>query len=81
MLERILPVVGEPSTEMRFDLRDHELVRPADEPFDHLSFTQDPTQLGEDSHVDADGKALAIYQHAVAVEDDELDRPGHDRAK
>jgi hypothetical protein len=61
--------------------RIHELVRPADEPVDHLSFTQDPTQLGEDSHVDPDGKTLAIHQHTVAVEDDELDRPSHDRAR
>ena len=80
MLERILPVLRERSPEIGFDLRDHELVRPADEPLDDLSFGQDPAQRGEDLHVDPDGEPLAIHEDAVAIEDHQLDRIRHQAA-
>jgi len=41
------------------------------------SFGQGPAQRAENPHVDSDGQTLAIHEHAVAVEDDELDRARH----
>jgi hypothetical protein len=79
MLERVLPVDREATAEVRLDFRDEELVRPAEESVDHLLLAEDPTQFGENSHVDADGEALAVHQHAVTIEDHEFDRASHPR--
>ena len=74
VLEGVLPVGGEGTPQMRFDLGLHEGVGAADEALDDLALGEGPAQLGEDPHVDADGQALAVHEHAVAVEDDELER-------
>lgn len=51
-------------------------ARTAHEALDDVTLAQDPAQLGENLHVHADGQALAVDPHAVAVEDDQLDGAG-----
>src|SRR5436309_988004 len=78
---RLLPVRWQRSAELRLDLRHHVRVGPAHEPLDHFCLGHRPAELREHGDVDPHGDALAVDQHAIAIEDDEPDgvaqgRPG-----
>src|SRR6266540_1361057 len=77
MLELVLPILGETASELGFDLSDHELVRSAHEALDQLRLADRPTELCEHADVDPHRDAVAVHQHSVAIENDELERPGH----
>jgi hypothetical protein len=62
---------------MRFDGRLDGSVGEADEALDAFGLRHDPAERGEDLHVGADGDALAVDEHAVAVEDHELEGAAH----
>ncbi|MEU6812970.1 hypothetical protein ABZ920_29120 [Streptomyces sp. NPDC046831] len=49
-------------------------MRAADEPVDDLVLDEWPAQFRAEGDLDAGGDALAVDQHAVAVECDELNR-------
>ena len=48
-----------------------------DEPLNYLRLAHGPAQLAQHPHVHLDGQTLAVDQHAVAIEDHQLDRPRH----
>jgi hypothetical protein len=75
MPEGLLPIRVETPAELSLDLPDHVLLRAADEALDHLGLGQRPAELGEHPDVDPHADPLAVDEHPVAVEDDEI--PGH----
>jgi hypothetical protein len=76
-VEPLLPAVRQPPAQPVQHCLDHEGLRAAHEPLDHLGLAQRPAELGEGGGLLADRQALAVDQHAVAVEDDQLQWPGH----
>ena len=63
---------------MRLDLRHHVGVGPAHESLDDFRLGHGPAERREHLDVDAHADALAVHQHAVAVEDHEPDGFSHD---
>jgi len=71
----LVPVRGQLPTEMGLDCGAGVSVRAPDEPLDYLSLAQRPAQLPKRLDVHLDRQALRVDQHAVAIEDHQLDRP------
>src|SRR3954453_18507877 len=57
---------------MRLDLAHEVRLRAPHEPLDDLLLRERPPELAEHLDVEGDREALAVDEHAVAVEDDEL---------
>ena len=77
VLDRLVEPIGKAVPEVGLDLRPRVSVRAADEPVDHLALAERPAQLAQHLHIHFDGQALAVDQHAIAIEDHEFDRTRH----
>ena len=80
VLVPLIPIVRERAPQMSRHVPGHGPLRPAQEPFHHLVLGHVPTELCQNDAVDGNRDALAVHQHAVAVEDDQLERIRHGRA-
>src|SRR4029453_16058990 len=78
-VELVLPVARQPVPELGLDRLVHVLGGPAHQALDDGGLAQRPAELGQELRLDPDGEALAVDQYAVAVEDDQVEAPGHAR--
>ena len=67
------PTRGQPAAQVRLDHGMGLTVRAPDEALDHLRLAQRPAELVQRLQVDLDRQALRVDQHAVAIEDHQLD--------
>ena len=82
------PVLGERMAQVRLDGLAHHRRRAPDVAVDDLLLGEVEPELGEHHRVDADGDRLAVDEHPVAVEDDQVavavrgaHAPEHTRAR
>src|SRR5690606_25397174 len=80
-LELIPPIIRKRPPKVSFDPSTKVGVRDAYEPPDELFFGDGPSEPRQNLHVDLDCQPLRVYEHAVAVEDYELEHFGRRRLR
>src|SRR5436309_1853205 len=69
------PFVTDVAAEVVLDLGLHRRLGPADPALDDLGLGQRPAELGQELGVEPRRQPLAVDEDAIAIEDDEVERP------